>query len=148
MSWDIKQHEVTGDWLFSANHDFQSTVGEGLVAQRLRNRLRIKQGTYLNYPSFGSRLYDLLRATMRHPIAGGEIEAIIREALEPMVDIQVNDVSVEEDEVDPGRLNVVINYQPVLAPEDGFVPDVELQEFSEAFSIDEILEPTGEEASI
>lgn len=85
-----------GDWIFSANGDVQGVSGELLVEQRVKTRLRIVQGWALDPTNglLGSRLKSGLRLPKGRALR--ELPLMVREALAPMTDIRIQDVTTEE----------------------------------------------------
>jgi len=85
-----------------------------LDRQRIRFRLKIPRGTFAYDVTglLGSRLYAAQRLSVERALT--EIPLIIREALEPMDDIDVRDIAIEQDEVDPGKMIVQLKYGHVL----------------------------------
>ena len=95
MSLDLAIDFNTGDLILSPNRDIERRVGVDTIQQRIRVRLRIRQGDWpLDFTggSLGSRLREALRYPMWR--AETEIPMIVREALAPMDDIVVDDVQV------------------------------------------------------
>lgn len=94
MSWDIAQNLQTGDWEFDSKRDLKSADGLGLIQQRIHRRLIVQRDEYLYDRSgtFGSRLRTLLN--MGVPAASAGLEMLIREALAPMDDITITNISV------------------------------------------------------
>ena len=108
--FDVQINTKTGDWLFSGNRDLQMVEGNAAVQQRIITRLKIEQGWLLD-PSggqLGSRLSEKLQSIST--IAITEMDQLVREALAPMNDIVVDEVSPEPDE--SGReINLHITYR-------------------------------------
>lgn len=116
MTWDIATDPNTGDWLFSANRDLQAAVETQVVAQRIRNRLRIVRGSWPLDPSDGALGSDL--AVSLHSERGRAIREAplaVREALAPMDDISILNVSVEE-----GARSLTIVLEYVVTQEEDF----------------------------
>lgn len=84
----------TGDWLFDSRRDLQSVEAENLIQQRVHVRLMVERGEFIydRSGSLGSRLRSVLG--MGLPRGGPALEMLIREALEPMDDIAISDITV------------------------------------------------------
>lgn len=106
--YDVAINHKTGDWVFSANADIQGVIGEQVVQQRILTRLRIARGWELD-PTNGT-LGSRLRGDLRLPKgrAMRELPLAVREALAPMDDITVQDVTVTEES--PTSLRVTVQY--------------------------------------
>jgi hypothetical protein len=121
--YDIASDAKTGDWLFTANTDIQGVAGEQVIEQRVINRLRIYQGWTLD-PSngqLGSRIKDALRLTTDRGLI--ELPLMVREALNPMRDIQIIDVSAQISPDNSRAVTVRIEYQAI---------DTDIADFVEA----------------
>lgn len=122
MSFDLAIDYNTGDLLQAPNHDIQGRTGPDVYEQRIRIRLKIQRGTWLLDPTdgeLGSRLLELARVST--PRALAEIEQYVREALEPMTDITVRDVTVQLDPENSRGVQLQISYQPQVDSD----PDVD-----------------------
>lgn len=111
MSFDLAIDYNTGDLKLSPRRDIDVRTGTEVLAQRIRVRLRVIQGEWVLDPengALGSRMIDLMRMS----IWQAELDAprIIREALEPMDDIQINSVTCQIDPKDNRRLIVGLQY--------------------------------------
>jgi phage gp46-like protein len=96
--FDIQLDKATGDWMFSPNLDIRSVkLDEDVVGQRIWTRLRIGRG-WINDPSGGLLGSRLRSSGMRIPRnrALVEIPLYIEEALAPMHDVRILDISVIE----------------------------------------------------
>lgn len=96
MAVDLAIDYNTGDLILSPNRDLEIRVGDDVISQRIRVRLRISQGDWLLDPTngtLGSRMLDVLRLPV--DVAMAEVELVIREALAPMTDIRINSVDVK-----------------------------------------------------
>lgn len=84
-----------GDWIFSANGDIQGVAGELLLQQRVMTRLKIVQGWALDPTNglLGSRLKSGLRLPQGRALR--ELPLMVREALAPITDINILDVTTE-----------------------------------------------------
>jgi hypothetical protein len=97
MAWDVAIDLVTGDLVWTGVNDFGSRDGSALDKQRIHVRLFVERGEFIYDPTngaLGSRLLDILRLPRQRAL--NEAELYIREALEPMDDIEVVNVGVEE----------------------------------------------------
>lgn len=97
MAWDIAIDLVTGDLVWTGINDFASRDGSALDKQRIHARLFIERGEFIYDPTngaLGSRLLDILRLPRQRAL--NEADLYVREALEPMDDIEVVNVNVEE----------------------------------------------------
>lgn len=96
--FDILLHRETGDWMFSPNLDLRSVkLDEDVVGQRIWTRLRIGRG-WINDPTngmLGSRLRSLGTRIPRNR-ALIEIPLYIEEALAPMPDVRILDITLTE----------------------------------------------------
>lgn len=110
MAYDLALDPVTGDWLFSGNRDFQGVEGEQVIAQRIRNRLRIVRRAWQLDPSdgaLGSRLEEAFRLPRGRLMR--ELRLMVDEALAPMSDdIEVTGVVVTEEGL--GGMKIKIDY--------------------------------------
>jgi hypothetical protein len=97
MAWDIAVDLVTGDLVWTGVNDFAARDGSALDKQRIHVRLFIERGEFIYDPTngaLGSRLLDILRLPRQRAL--NEADLYVREALEPMDDIEVVNVAVEE----------------------------------------------------
>lgn len=97
MAYDIAIDLKTGDLVWTGINDFGSRDGDALDKQRIHVRLFIERGEFIYDPTngaLGSRLLDILRLPRQRALV--EAELYVREALEPMDDIEVSSVGVEE----------------------------------------------------
>lgn len=112
MTWDIALDTKTGDWLFAPNLDFQSVEGELVVKQRVMTRIKIVRGAWPLDPTdgaLGSRLEPALRIPIPRARLLRELPLMIEEALEPMDDVQVTNVSMVEEGTQ--SVNVTVEYE-------------------------------------
>lgn len=125
MATDIAQNPSSGDWIFSGNNDFQLVLGDQTVLQRIQTRLRIVKGWDLD-PSnglLGSRLEQALHIPRGRALR--EIPLMIREALDPMLDIEIGEIQVHEfDGEESGSVRVTIEYEVV---ESGIIRPLDVQ---------------------
>ena len=128
--WDFATDPATGDWLFSANRDVAGIDGDSLDRQRIMNRLKITRGSF-NYDETGVLGSRLREAGSRISTAQAEIgmPILIEEALEPMEDIIVRNVSVTVNEDEPGRIDVALSYSHAIDPDETILTPDETDEF-------------------
>lgn len=111
MPLDLAINFITGDLVIAPNKDLEVRSGQQTVEQRIRVRLRIFQGEWTLDPtggSLGSVLHDAMRLPQWRAIE--EIPLIVKEALEPMSDIEVRSVDVVFDPDDSRTLDMTISY--------------------------------------
>ena len=114
MAVDLAIDFNTGDLLVSPNNGVEIRTGQATVDQRMRVRLKVYAGRWELDPSgtgLGSRLHD----AKRYPVwrAVTEIGLMVREALEPMEDISVQDVIVTENPEDAKTVDFTVIYTMV-----------------------------------
>lgn len=122
MATDLAIDYNTGDLVASPTKDLSLRTGVGSVEQRMRVRLRVWYGEWSLNPTLGSRIHDVMRMPGWRALT--EVELVIREALETMTDVRIQDVVVVQDEKDVRVINVVIQYAVVEAtdePNESFV---------------------------
>lgn len=122
MAWDIQLDPETGDFVFNGARDLSPVVGSAILRQRISNRLKIDYGSFVYEPTLGSRLRSILGSGVSR--TERNIRALIMDALEPMTDILVTDVSISFP--DTRTIQATIIYQsndnaypfsPVMTPE-------------------------------
>lgn len=122
MAWDIQLDPETGDFVFNGARDLSPVVGSAILRQRISNRLKIDYGSFVYEPTLGSRLRSILGSGVSR--TERNIRALIMDALEPMTDILVTDVSISFP--DARTIQATIIYQsndnaypfsPVMTPE-------------------------------
>lgn len=113
MTWDIKQDTTTGDWIFSGHRDLMHAEGESHIYQRIMLRLKIPRGEYLydDLGNLGSLLHETTRRSLDQVLP--EVPTLIREALAPMPDIHVADVSIEPDPASDTSVRASIAYNNI-----------------------------------
>jgi len=111
MARDLAIDYNTGDLIVAPTKDLDLRTGQGTIEQRIRVRLKVWGGEWDINPSLGSRLYDVIR--MPNWRAVNEVELAVREALEPMEDISIQNVSVALDEDDVRVVSLTITYASV-----------------------------------
>lgn len=111
--WDLAVDGETGDLIFGPSRDLLGAAGSNLTDQRILVRCKIPRGsfTFDADGTLGSRLYKISSTSLDRKIK--EAGALIREAVEPMDDIQVSEVNVDVDENNRIRANV--KYAPIVA---------------------------------
>jgi len=113
-----------GDLVFTPNLDFQGMRGEQVVAQRIMLRLMVERGWDGDTSdALGSRLKDALHLPRDRALR--ELRLYIEEALAPMDDISIINVSVESENV--RSVTVVITYA-VIEPGEQPALDIQVQE--------------------
>jgi len=101
----------TGDLVIAPNKDLEVRSGQQTIEQRIRVRLRIFQGEWTLDPTggtLGSTLHDAVRLPTWRAIE--EIPLIVKEALEPMDDIEVRSVDAVLDPDDARTVDLTISY--------------------------------------
>lgn len=112
MAVDLAFDFVKGDLKIAPNKDLDRVTGSALTNQRIRTRLLIVQGQWLLDPSggtLGSRLNEALRMPLYR--AESEVPLLVHEALEPMDDIDVTNVTCETDADDSKALVIAVYYR-------------------------------------
>ena len=125
MTFDLAMDFRTGDILTGPNNDLAARSGPDVIKQRIHIRLKIPRGGWDLDPSggfLGSRLYESLRMSRERAVT--EAEALVREALEPMTDLEVKRVDVDKDSDDANRILVNIYYAPLLDSSDIALADI------------------------
>jgi len=118
VATDFAIDYTTGDLIVGPDGSFALRTGPGTVEQRIWIRLRAIQGEWRLDPTngtFGSRLREVFRLPVFRSIP--EAELVIREAVAPMDDITVQDVTVAIDPDDNTAIKATITY--VINDEDG-----------------------------
>jgi phage baseplate assembly protein W len=103
-----------GDLVFAANRDWLGVSGTPQIEQRMRTRIKIPRGSWVydENQGLGSRIHRVLQQAPDRAVI--EIPVFIREALDDMDDIAIQDVQVVMD----GRsVRVVIDYAVMTLPE-------------------------------
>lgn len=109
--WDLAIDLNTGDLVPSANGDFQGRAGPNVTHQRMIIRLRVPRGSWHLDPTgtLGSRLRDVMRQPDFRAVP--ETQLVVEEALRPMDDIEVVNVTSGRDVDDHRVVGVQIDYQ-------------------------------------
>jgi hypothetical protein len=126
MPWDLKISPLN-DLLFSPSRDWQTVVGTDLLEQRVMLRLEMRRGSWIfdDTRQLGSNIH--FATTMQKPQAMDAIAALVAEALEPIgEEIVIVDVDVREAR-DPNALEVTVEYQRTVPPEQTETPMLENQ---------------------
>ena len=132
MAWDFLRDPATGDWLFSGDRDYSGVTGNMLIQQRVSINLKIPRGSFVydTDKSLGSRLYALLNDDFERGLR--DAPDIIREALDGMDDIAIDDIEVTQAETDSRQIRIRIAYHPIVpldfstVPPEGAVVEVPL----------------------
>jgi hypothetical protein len=116
MPYDFSLHPLTGDWLWSANRDIQGVSGPDQVAQRIHTRLKVKQGSWIydQDKTLGSLLGSMLTAPRTRVV--NELSLIIEHALEPMRDVEITNIEMEDLAEEDTKVRVHIFFRPRFAP--------------------------------
>lgn len=117
MPVDLAIDPNTRDLVISPRSDLSLRTGTEVVKQRITTRLRIPAGEWALDPTdglLGSHMKTLLRMPVFQIVT--DAPRVIREALEPMEDIIVHDVSVVPDAKDSRKLIVSLRYS-VIEPD-------------------------------
>ena len=115
----------TGDWIFTGNRDYAGVTGTALIAQRIHTRLVIERGSFI-YDRTGE-LGSHLRSLLSMPVPKGKVlaEGIIREALEPMRDIIVSEIVLQDvtddPDIPPTSIKAIIFWAPAPDIGGGFI---------------------------
>ena len=138
MAWDIAVDLVTGDLVWTGVNDFAARDGSALDKQRIHVRLFIERGEFIYDPTngaLGSRLLDILHLPRQRAL--NEADLYVREALEPMDDIEVANVGVEEvlvpvtGAVDQRVIRLTVSYHPKFDNSDiSTPPETTLESFA------------------
>jgi len=117
VAWDMQLEGETGDLVFSPARDIAGVSGEEILRQRISIRCKIPRGTYL-YDETG-QLGSNLHLIPRSPSVGQvqAVEAAVVEALTPMAD-EINVISVDVAKTEDNKLQVDVNFSPVLSDPD------------------------------
>jgi hypothetical protein len=131
MAVDLALDFATGDLAIAPNKDLDRVTGSSLNDQRIRVRLLVIQGEWVLDPT-GGTLGSRLREALRMPIfrAQTEVPLLVHEALEPMGDINVTDVTCEPDPTNNSGLVITVYYR-VLDESDA----TDSQQFSTSLTI-------------
>lgn len=118
MAVDLALDALTGDLIATANNDIKLNTGAETIAQRMRNRLRIPQGTWALDPTeqMGSRLSDAQRLPLDQALSA--VPLYVKEALQQMDDIHVVSVHASLSQVDNTTIDFVVLYTVIGINED------------------------------
>lgn len=133
MSWDLALDLESTDVIFGPSRDLLGQTSAELYRQRIFVRCKVPRGTFGDDETFGSRLHEIAGYTLDRQFR--EAPPLVREALEPMDDIEIMDVIVEV--TDNNRLAVTVKFRPILSPDetDEIVDDGELPDFDAVVTI-------------
>lgn len=94
MAWDLAISEH-GDLIFGANRDLAGVSGINLIEQRMKIRLKLQRGSWVfdDTETLGGNLHILIGQAPDK--AAQAAPALVREALRPMEEINVDDVLVD-----------------------------------------------------
>jgi len=107
MSYDLVVSEH-GDLIMSSNRDLAGVSGADLIEQRIKIRLRMHRGSWfydLN-DTLGSMLYQIIG---NHPESSLQVDSRVREALQPMDEISIEEINWRYDE-DGKSLIILLTY--------------------------------------
>jgi hypothetical protein len=109
---DLATDPATGDFMFGGTRDLMGCTGPELVNQRILTRARIPRGTfaYDENGTLGSRLHSIMGYPSQRQISSAP--ALVQEAVEPMDDIRVTNVTVNV--TDDNRLELHVKWVPVV----------------------------------
>lgn len=115
--YDLAIDPETGDLMFGPTHDLLGTTGPTLIDQRILIRAKIPRGSFSfdATGTLGSRLYQIQSAPGPRQLR--EAPAILQEALEPMDDIHIADITAEI--TDNNRLALHVSYGMVVFDDEG-----------------------------
>jgi phage gp46-like protein len=113
--FDLRLDLRTGDFVISPDGDIAGVDGLAVHMLRMHIRLMIQKSAWVldfTEGELGSRLPGLLRQGM--DVALAEADLLIREALEPMTDVEVLDVQVQHHPQDTHSIQASITLQPLV----------------------------------
>jgi hypothetical protein len=144
MSWDFKMDGETRDWVFTASRDYASVDGMELVRQRVLTRLFIERGsfTYDVNGDLGSRTWDMLKYP--HWKSEEQLNVIIQEALAPMDDIEVVEVSFWHYGMPRRLAPQLITYEPSVTQ---LVVIIRIR-LSQEFTVEATNNPLGQDIQV
>lgn len=109
MAFDLALDYATGDLKLGPNGDFDVRTGPQVTRQRIYTRLKVMRDAWHLDPSgglLGSHLHEFQRMSTER--GAQQVELFVREALEPMEDISVENVEVTIP--DPRTISLTISY--------------------------------------
>lgn len=114
MPIDFALNPRTGDWVLTGNMDYQNVSGVALVSQRITVRLKIDRGKFIydRTGTLGSRLRSAGTRQQRDRVLN-ELKLYVEEALEPMNDIEIKDIQIDQPEEEDKEVKVHIFWRPV-----------------------------------
>lgn len=114
MPSDLAINYNTGDIIMAPTNDIAVRTGTAVLEQRIRTRLRIRAGQWPLDPTggeLGSGLLEMTRVPTWRALT--DIPRVVREALAPMDDLTIHDVSTEIDPKDDRRIIITLSYSSV-----------------------------------
>lgn len=116
MAFDIALDGESGDVIFGPTRDLLGATGDGLTKQRILLRCKVPRGSWVydEDGTLGSRLYTISASASAAQLQ--QAPAYVREAVEPMDDIQLTDVSAVLD--DQNRIVVAVDFINVIADDE------------------------------
>lgn len=114
MAVDLAIDFNSGDLLIAPNNGIEVRTGQATVDQRMRVRLKVFAGSWELDPTgtlLGSRLHEAKRLPVWRAIV--EVGLMVREALEPMDDVDVQDVIVTQNPQDAKSVDFTVVYSMV-----------------------------------
>lgn len=126
--FDLKMNYQTGDLVIGPDNDLVGISGHQMAWHRAHIRLIIQKGKWMLDPTdgeLGSRLPTLLRAG--EDVGLAEAGLLVREALEPMDDIELVQVDVVRNQIDARKLDVKVVLRPLYSGQS--IPAANLEEF-------------------
>lgn len=115
MAFDLALSEHN-DLIFAANRDLLGVGGVELVEQRVKLRIKMERGSWVydTNQDLGSNVHRALGKV--YDLAASEIPTWVRQALEPMEDIQVHEVQLRQPSGDSQLAEIVVSYAILTAP--------------------------------
>lgn len=114
MPIDLAIDYNSGDLIFAPNYDLETREGQDTIEQRIRVRIKVIAGSYDYDPTLGSAVREAMR--MPTDMAMQMIPMFVKEALEPMTDIQVQDVVCAINPLSAVSIDVTVSYSMVNDP--------------------------------
>jgi hypothetical protein len=116
---------LEGDLVFSANGDLAGCSSDRLMRQRAMIRLKIPRGSWLfdENKDLGSDIYRYMGRSGPDLLA--QVPMVVREALRPIIEMQILDVQASIAEDNDRQVEVLIAYTTVISPEEVASPLLE-----------------------